>query len=990
MTVHRSTRLRDVASGLAASAVLAGIVVGVPAALIALVGWPLPTVAPSADAVITALRYGQIAPDTLLKIVAVGMWCAWLVAVCGIGVEALAIARGTVAATLPAAGGVQQLASRLLATVLLLSSLTARAAAAPPDQPQPSDVPALSTVSSEEFSAGPPRHSDAAMQRRPARAGSATATWEVQRRDSLWTIAERTLGDGRRWRQIRDLNVDRRQPDGGFLRADDPMIQPGWVLELPDDATVADRTDQVQVTRGDSLWSLAAAHLGNGEQWQQIYDRNTDRRQHDGQRLTDPDLIRPGWVLELPATPAVVEKATTAPTAVPGAAADATGTATGDPAEVQEPAPPLARLPVTPSTVPPESSEPAVPDRARPAFSARPMPAEPLPPLPTAQDASQAQPHRLVGPGMALLAAGLVAMLAQRRRRWLRVREAGAALGPVDPEAAELERWLRAMADHDLSRRTGQIVRVLTDQFALYDVDPQIVALRLGERVSLLLSTADRSPPPGITATDDGRTWTLDPRFEMMAPPEDRPPYLPALICGGLLPQGDLLLLNLLHIGMISVDGDPVQVAAAITSWAAELATAGGSSGTEIVVVGRHHHLIEQFPRITIVENTIDAINRVQRIVTISRSEQPSSREAAVSVVVLCAEPLEDAAHDQLADLGADARVAVILTASSADCHRLVLHGDRITLQPSDTELTAPEWLDPEDWDRFGDLLRQPTRQGPPDLVSPPQLLTAALQPAIGVADLSHDEADDTGPLVRVLGPVQIEGCVTPLPPDARELLAVLATSRDGVAVEELAARLWPGQRDGNDRLRAAAQTARDLVGDAALVDQTTDGRYRLGRHVASDLQRFHHLIGGVDHVPSAQQAARMRQALELVRGEPFADDCDWAHADGLATSVGALISDIAHRLAMLLMAFGDLDRADWAIDQGMLANPDCELLVRDRMRVADARGDISAVHALMTALRNTSDGWVTAETQQLYERLTRSPRLGDAPLQDATDLDAS
>ncbi|WP_158712120.1 hypothetical protein [Streptomyces rimosus] len=50
--------------------------------------------------------------------------------------------------------------------------------------------------------------------------------------DSLWRIAARELGDGRRWPQIYARNVGRPQPDGGTLRHPD-LIQPGWVLRLP-------------------------------------------------------------------------------------------------------------------------------------------------------------------------------------------------------------------------------------------------------------------------------------------------------------------------------------------------------------------------------------------------------------------------------------------------------------------------------------------------------------------------------------------------------------------------------------------------------------------------------------------------------------------------------------------------------------------------------------------------------------------------------------
>ncbi|WP_326553466.1 LysM peptidoglycan-binding domain-containing protein [Micromonospora sp. NBC_01813] len=54
-------------------------------------------------------------------------------------------------------------------------------------------------------------------------------------RDFLFAIAARTLGDGRRYREIFDLNVGQVQPDGGEL-TDPTRVEPGWVLRLPDDA----------------------------------------------------------------------------------------------------------------------------------------------------------------------------------------------------------------------------------------------------------------------------------------------------------------------------------------------------------------------------------------------------------------------------------------------------------------------------------------------------------------------------------------------------------------------------------------------------------------------------------------------------------------------------------------------------------------------------------------------------------------------------------
>jgi hypothetical protein len=53
--------------------------------------------------------------------------------------------------------------------------------------------------------------------------------------ESLWEIAQNHLGDGRRYREIFELNSDRVQPDGSKLTIAS-LIRPGWVLLMPKDA----------------------------------------------------------------------------------------------------------------------------------------------------------------------------------------------------------------------------------------------------------------------------------------------------------------------------------------------------------------------------------------------------------------------------------------------------------------------------------------------------------------------------------------------------------------------------------------------------------------------------------------------------------------------------------------------------------------------------------------------------------------------------------
>jgi nucleoid-associated protein YgaU len=51
----------------------------------------------------------------------------------------------------------------------------------------------------------------------------------------------------------------------------------------------------------DTLWSLAASHLGNPLLWTKVYALNKDRVEPDGRTFSNPNLIYPGWTIAFPA-----------------------------------------------------------------------------------------------------------------------------------------------------------------------------------------------------------------------------------------------------------------------------------------------------------------------------------------------------------------------------------------------------------------------------------------------------------------------------------------------------------------------------------------------------------------------------------------------------------------------------------------------------------------------------------------------------------------
>ena len=1045
-TAHRARDL--LTAGLATLALLT-LVAGVPVGLVTVIGWPLPTAVPDAGAVGNALRYGTIAPETLLKAMASLVWVTWAALTTCIAIEAVAVVRGTVARALPAIGGLQHLAARLVTATMLLSTLSARPSVAAP-------LPSAPVNTGDVVAAVAPASVEPALS-----AAGPAPTWTVRRHESLWTIAERALGDGQRWREIHDLNTGRPQPDGGSLARGDLLIQPGWVLRLPGDARIdrgeppvaggrtddgrtddggtdaedrggrtggSGRTDSngrtdgdvvdvevarhgtpseragrgprqgadhlVEVQRGDHLWGLAERHLGRGTRWRDIYRRNAGRPQPGGRGLEDPDVILPGWVLELPGR----RGATARPADHDARPADHDPPERDHATERVAPdgehdaargggPPPVAPLPVTPSTLAPEHlrapGHPRMPDadrqgrpwgataggRATPGGPA--MPAPPLVPTSARHDGDgrRAAAHDAVPvTGIALLATGLVGVLARRRRHWLRQRRAGTKLAPIDPETAELERWLRAVADHDLSHRAERVLRVLPDHFDLHGVSPTVEAIEFGEAVRLRLARPEPTTPPGITASPDGRTWTLDPELEVAAPVDDDGPLLtPALLCCGHRPSGDIVTIDPLAIGVLDVAGPDEHVQAAVTAWTAELAAATPAA-LEVVVVGPHHDLLEQFATVTIADDAAVALDRVDRALAVSGH-----------AVVLSALPAQGEAWDVLRRRAReDPHVAVIAPGQAGAAVRVDVDGDEVRLLPDGGTLARPEWLTPERWDRYDDLLRQPVRRQQSDLV-PSDLVPSPLLRAPADVDLTPE--DGPARMVRVLGPLELDGLAA-TGPRSGDLLAFLAVHRGPSPVARIADGLAWSPDDTVACLSAAQAALGADDGGAALLVGDGD-RYHLSEAVACDVERLHALAHGLGRLAPAAQAQRLRAALALVRGVPFRDVGGWAHAEGTATAVTALVSDLAHRLATIAMTFGDLDRAAWAIAQGLLASPGCELLVRDRMRVADARGDHAALEAAMRDARRAAEaeqGWVTPETVQLYERLTHASRSAAAP----------
>src|SRR5207244_6298012 len=76
---------------------------------------------------------------------------------------------------------------------------------------------------------------------------------------------------------------------------------------LDDHATAVDRADapssRYLVRAGDTLWSIAMQTYGSGTEYRRLVTANVGRRMPDGGRFTAQGIIRPGWILAVPAAP---------------------------------------------------------------------------------------------------------------------------------------------------------------------------------------------------------------------------------------------------------------------------------------------------------------------------------------------------------------------------------------------------------------------------------------------------------------------------------------------------------------------------------------------------------------------------------------------------------------------------------------------------------------------------------------------------------------
>ncbi len=365
-------------------------------------------------------------------------------------------------------------------------------------------------------------------------------------------------------------------------------------------AKTTDHARSYTVKRGDTLSEIALDKLGDGHAYPRIYNASKTTIQPDGRRLTDPDLIIPGWKLTIPTrhtdTPSAPKPEKHHHTD-PDPDQNTTSKPVPIPAETV-----VATTPTAPSASAPATSAPTTttaPDRTAPA----PVDAE-------SADHELVTPAwlvaGLVGAG-SLLAGALWLMLQRRRRAQWRARRPGRSIVVPAPGYTPIEKTLE-----QAGAPTGDIVTAIDEALrrltATLHANRQPIPTLAELTVTTDTLTARFTNPVTLTEpwqpATDTHQWTvqralIDQSGELNP---DEPPAWPQLATLGMDDHDAWHLINLEALGVITLTGDPdyttdlaryLVAELAVDPWARDLQIDCAGIGHELTTLNPariHHH----------------------------------------------------------------------------------------------------------------------------------------------------------------------------------------------------------------------------------------------------------------------------------------------------------------------------------------------------------------------------------------------------------------
>lgn len=1043
------TRLRGLAALIALGAVLGGI----PWLLLRFGDWPI-TGIPTGDQLRNTLDTA-VTDSTVFAVLTVAAWTVWVVFAISVLIELVAAARGIQAPQLTFAGPLQRSARALVAAIVLAATIhhstpTASATTVPHGRSAATVVLEAPVVYEAGVLPEPTRHADPVSSARASASIDAAqaATVTVTRGDSAWSIAHAHLGDGMRWRDLWALNHDRPQPDGRAW-TDPQVIRVGWILQLPIAVDTSDATpipasapdatadmpsvdetstsNIVIVERGDTLTGIAGQHLGDPGRYREIFELNRDLEQPDGRRLTDPNLIVPGWHLTLPPPPPVI------PDPVP---TDEQPPVVTDPVTPTPPAtePTTNTPPTTPPTTSPPPTTPAPPAPTPPPPTTNPPPPASTPP-PTSfaepalgdGDIDDNETWTAIAPflagvsGAVALASSLLVRIRRGRRRQALRGATARRRRQATPLIAVSESAVVAAANVPFVRWAGQSLANLVARLDARRVTSVPVAVEISPEtgIEILWDAPFPDAPLPWTSTNAGWAWVLEYDPDSPVPTDALPAPIPALVTFGER-DGRQLLVNLEAFGSVAVTGDPDRVTAFLRSLALELGTGDDLADAYVVTVDldlpvaterlRADTLHTAIDRIGSFEQSIHAALQTEHLRTTFAYRCGTPNGHLEATVIIAATDSDDADIAQLlAAASAHRSVAVVLTgpAPTAGAQVHIDDDGSARIKPLGLTFTAAN-LPTSTVEDVGVLLGD--AEPLPDLAEISVQLFDPDQPALTstAADTATPDLHETTPneppdedsdsdvelvrspldaslIVRVLG--------TPRVPDRPNLkrrevaLTVFLACRGGqVNASAVQDTLWNGQAvQGKTvwNLVGRTRTALGQLPDGTWVLPPSDRNRRMkgiGDSVTTDLAILRHLCSRAHTVSSSEAIGLLRQGLALVEGPPFdADGYDWAHHGTQDVAEACeLIERAVEQLVTLTLDVDDTETARWAITQGLRGLPGDEVLYRLRMQVEHHTGNLPGVTAAYEELVRyllEFDADPSPSTVELHRQLVRRSR---------------
>ncbi|MCP2338916.1 BTAD domain-containing putative transcriptional regulator [Actinomadura rupiterrae] len=753
-----------------------------------------------------------------------------------------------------------------------------------------------------------------------------------------------------------------------------PSPRPGTAAPVP-----APGCQTHRVRHGDTLWSIADHHLDDGERWRDIFHLNHGRPQPDGRALTDPDLIRPGWVLLLPTPATVPDQPAPPPPAKPPPSPP--------PATSPRPSGPPASSPATPPVTPP-SSAPSHPDtqapphpphhsstdQASPDLPGASEPSETTrPPDATAPPADESSPARrspvaiflpsgtLIGIGLVTALALAIALMRLHRRRHRRPAPRPGTQSPEPDLPPPLRRvrhtYLRhadPTADQPNADEPDSApdVRVAPRFRALpasdtppgeSESEPRPEAINIaadGDReLPVLLGAAD-----GVGLVGDGAAATA--RALIVSLLADRTHHQPQLV----LPRPDADHLFGPGLDTLDVPGLTItdHAAAALDHLEAELLhrtrllDTAESDNTPPLAAYRHDHPDEPLGTVLLVTTTPDP-GQAERAASILAAGRP----LAITAVLLGRWP-----HGGTCTI--DPTGPVIAADGPAVHHLIGAHAYQLTTTDARDMLTT-----------LAAAHGHPEPHAHPTEVAPDQPAPAADHPdptPNGHTPHQPPEPSPPAPVqLSLLGPLTLTAGGHPVTKGLRrkslELLTYLALHPDGATTDTLTDALWPDAPADNAakslytvtaNLRTTLRTATSRP-EARFLER--DGnRYILDfTLIDTDYRRFRAALHTAHTTadPRDQRAAYHR-AITEIRGTTDT----WPAAEWLERWRETLRRDITDTLARLadLHRPDDPEHALTLLQQALRHDPYAEELYRRTMQLqADLGHPDAALHTYRT-----------------------------------------